>query len=1160
MKVSLSYAKVYCFTLKILAKRDPPRFAAQVRSRGFLTFIYAATGGRMEIVMTERLLFCDGWSFREAPLNTDYNDALTGVFTPVEIPHDYMIYDVNALYRNGEGWYRRTLNVTDKKGVYILRFEGVYMNSTVFVNGLAACEWKYGYSTFEADITPYLSDGDNEIVVRCVYQNPNTRWYSGAGIYRRVWLIKTEEHRIPSDSVYITTEKTDDTWYVHVDTETVGDGDVKSTVLDADGNVLGSAVGASVSIPVIAPRLWDPDDPYLHTVVTELISDGKPVDRAENVFGFRTIRFDTERGFFINGKNLKLHGVCEHHDNGALGSAVNKAALRRKIQKLKTMGVNSIRTSHNMPAVELVELCDEMGIVIIDEAFDMWEHHKTKYDYAAYFSEWYERDVKSWITRDRNHPCVIMWSIGNEIGDTTTERGLEVTKMLIAAVRRHDPRRNAAITVGSNHMRSEWGQKCALELDAVGYNYAEKLYAEHHEKYPTYCIYGSETSSTIQSRGIYHFPHEDKSVTHADHQCSSIFNCTTSWASPNTEYNITRDRAAEYCAGQYIWTGFDYIGEPTPYDTKNSYFGQIDTAGFPKDSYYAYRAEWTDGDSSPMVHITPSVWDFNEGEIIDVTVHSNAARSELYCNGVLVGRFDHDHSVGSMKISEFYKIPYVKGTLSAVAYDKNGNVVARDEVKSFGDPDRIVLEPEKTVVNADGRDMCYVAISTVDADGNHVGNARNRMNVTVSGCGRLVGLDNGDSTDYEQYKCTSRRLFSGRLMAVIAAKAESGEIKVTVSSPDLPTETVTLTALPSTVPAGIEIIDECVTVPEINEIPLRKIELSVIGSKTLTKDSPSANINAKTYPENASVNEIQWCAYSRGIPTELLKIEDSDGGVTVTALADGEYRLRAFSNNGTKYPCVYSEIIFTAEGIGEMFIDPYKRIPAALGADEATQHTQESEGGIRFFDADCHAVFRRVDFGDNGADGFELSLLRVHTPDTPFRLYDVTDSKDELIGEYFFTGSKDWWVYSTNSYKLSSPITGIRDIKIVFTKALVFGGFRFHKINPAYKGIPAGDCNVVYGDDYERRGGAIYNIGNNVTVGFKNVDLSDGAVSVTVRAKTKNERDSIRISIGGDIYTAVFTAEDEEVTLPVSASGIADIDLVFLPGCNFDLHSIRFNK
>ncbi len=1110
--------------------------------------------------MTERKLFCDAWSFRETPLDTPYEDAVSGEFIPIEIPHDYMIYDVNALYRDGEGWYRRTLDHTPDGRLRILRFEGVYMNSTVFVNGESVFEWKYGYSTFECDITSALREGENEIAVRCVYRNPNTRWYSGAGIYRRVWLITADEARLPSDGVYISAMKGDDGWKVHIDTEKLGKGEITSIVLDADGNEIARADGDRCIIPVDAPRLWDPADPYRYTLRTEYRVNGSLCDIAENKFGFRTAVFDCNRGFFLNGRPFKLHGVCEHHDNGALGAAVNEYALRRKIEKLQTMGVNSIRTSHNMPAVELVELCDEYGIVIIDEAFDMWEGHKTRYDYAEYFKDWYKKDVESWIKRDRNHPCVIMWSIGNEIGDTTNRRGYEVASQLAAEVRLHDPRRNAAVTIGSNHMRSEWGQKCGYLIDTVGYNYAEKLYPEHHERHPQFCIYGSETSSTIQSRGIYHFPHENKAVTHEDHQCSSIFNCTTSWASPNTEYNITRDRNAEYCAGQYIWTGFDYIGEPTPYDTKNSYFGQIDTAGFPKDSYYAYRAEWTDGKTAPMVHITPSVWDFNEGEIIDVTVHTNAAKSELYFNGELVGSFSHDHSVSGMQISEFYKLPYQKGTLSAIAYDESGAVVARDEVKSFTDPVRVVLEPEKLEMSANGRELIYVAISTADENGNFVGNGRSRMNVSVSGAGRLVGLDNGDSTDYEPYKCTSRRLFSGRLMAIIASNGKAGKINVSVSSPALEGASVTLSATPAEVPSGIEIIDECAVSPVSDEIPLRKLELKLDGSRTLTKDAPSANLTLTRYPANADEHELVWNAFARGIHTDNIKIEQTPDGAKITALSDGEYRIRVSSKNGTPYDAIYSEICFTADGVGELPIDPYKAMPAVIAASITENAIEESNGGYRYAEPNGYAIYENVDFGKNGAVGFEIALLRAHTPDFPFSLYDITDGSEVLLGNFGFNTIGNWWEYSSNSYALPTVLTGIRRIKVAFPRPVVFGAITFTERLPAFEGISAADCDELYGDAYEKRSDGIYSIGNNVTVRFSELNLGSGASSVTVKAKTRNAADSIRLSIGEKIYSLDFTPNDCSVTVPVEASGVVTADLVFLPGVDFDLYEIKFNK
>lgn len=1119
--------------------------------------------------MTEKRLFCDGWSFTEAPLGTEYDDIMkNGAFVPVEIPHDWMISDTGDLYRTGEGWYRRTINYSPIADRTILRFEGVYMDSTVFVNGQRAYEWKYGYTTFEADITDFLLPGENTVAVRCVYRDPNTRWYSGAGIYRRVWLLTAPETRIVSDGVYIAPKRDGDGWSLTVRTEVTSfSGTVTHRLIDRDGAVTASfeaeiknGVSEAVSI-VPAPHVWDLCDTYLYTLVTELRDAcGDILDRAEDKFGFREIAVDPERGFFINGKHLKLHGVCEHHDLGALGTAVNVSAIRRKLRTLRTMGVNSIRTSHNPPAVELLELCDEMGFLVIDEAFDMWEFSKTKYDYARFFPEWHERDVRSWITRDRNHPCVIMWSIGNEIGDTTNRRGVEVTEELCRLVRVHDPYKNALLTSGSNHMRSEYAQECGMHLDAVGYNYAETLYDEHHRKYPSYCIYGSETASTVQSRGIYHFPHSSKLLTHDDHQCSSIFNCTTSWASKSTEYNITEDRRARYCLGQYIWTGFDYIGEPTPYDTKNSFFGQIDTAGFPKDSYYAYRAEWTDGKKSPMVHITPSYWDFNPGEVIDVTVHSNAARSELYFNGSPVGSFEHDHKSG-MKISEFWRIPYAPGVLTAIAYDENGREVARDEVRTHGDPAHLVLEPDKETMSADGRDLIFLSIYTVDENSVFVGNARNRISVCVTGAGRLVGLDNGDSTDYEQYKCTSRRLFSGRLLAIIASNGEDGDINVTVRSKDLPTSELMLRAAPAKVPEGIEIHGACVPSPDSDEVPLRRISLDSGGVGKLTKSSPSVHIKATLLPANATYRDISWCAVSRGVPVDFVRIEPDGDGATVTALSDGEFRVRAYSNIGTLYPAVISEVCFTAEGVGETRIDPYRQTPGVY-AEGAENMLPEKEGGVRFMQP-ASVIFRRVDFGDVGSDTVNVTMMRYHNSELPFRIYDITGGGEVLLGEFFFVADHPWYTYSTRSYKLARRLTGVCDIRFEFTQALIFGGFRFHESDRAYETLNAVNCDVLYGDAFVREASAVTHIGNNVTVGFTNLDFGDGAKTVTVRGMTRHERDTIELRIGDEVTAVEFERSDEpyEVTVPVAgAVGTADVNVVFLPGCDFDLYSIRFER
>ncbi len=1122
-------------------------------------------------MITTAKLFCDGWEFCETSLGASYGDVMSSdVFRPVEIPHDYMIYDTHALYRTGEGWYRRVYTYAPTEDRTILRFEGVYMDSTVFVNGEAVFEWKYGYTTFEVDVTDHLHEGENVITVRCVYRDPNTRWYSGAGIYRCVWLKTAPVTRIASDGVYISYARLDGgSWRVTVRTELCGceHGTLTHKIVDRDGNAIAS-VESSVDgnicecgMDVESPHLWDIGDTYMYTLSTVLTVGGSIIDAAENSFGFRKIEFRADSGFYLNGRHVKLHGVCEHHDCGALGTAVNKAALRRKLEKLASMGVNSIRTSHNPPAVELLELCDELGFLIIDESFDMWEYPKTQHDYGVYFREWHERDVASWIRRDRNHPCIIMWSIGNEIGDTTSPRGIEVTEELCRLVRVHDPYKNAFTTSGSNHMRNENAQKCGLLLDVVGYNYAESLYDAHHEKYPTYCIYGSETASTVQSRGIYHYPYSSKFLTHDDHQCSSMFNCTTSWASKSTEYNITEDRRARYCAGQYIWTGFDYIGEPTPYETKNSYFGQIDTAGFSKDSYYAYRAEWTDGAVTPFVRISPECWDYNEGEMIDVTVHSNASRSELYFNSSLVGTFDHDHESG-MKISEFWQIPYAPGALTAVAYDKDGNIVARDEVRSFSDPTSIVLEPERGSINADGRDLLFVAISTVDENGTFVANARNRMNVAVTGAGRLVGLDNGDSTDYEQYKSSSRRLFSGRLMAIVAATDEPGDVTVTVSSPSLPTVSVTVPSLPCSVPDGITVIDRCEQSPESGEIPLRKIELST-STRTLTKDAPSVHVSMKSYPTNANCGSIEWTAITRGVAADFVTVDvDENGaGATVTATADGEFALRAYSNIGTPYPAVYSEIHFTAEGVGAHYCDPYRFVPGivATGSDSMLP---EKEGGVRSLASTSSVLFENVDFGPLGSDDVAVTMMRYHNSTLPFSIYDVTEGEEKL-GEFYFVADHPWYTYSTRSYKLPHRLCGLRRIRFDFIQPMIFGGFRFAAPARAYEILRAPDCDVLYGDTYRREGDRIAHIGNNVTVGFAALEFGDGASTVTVCGKTHHERDTVEIRIGDEVTAVDFAASDKpyEVTVSVSgAVGTADVNAVFLPGCDFDLYYIRFNK
>lgn len=468
---------------------------------------------------------------------------------------------------------------------------------------------------------------------------------------------------------------------------------------------------------------------------------------------------------------------------------------------LQEMGVNAIRTAHNMPAVELMELADEMGVLIVSEAFDMWERSKTPYDYARFFPDWWRKDIASWVRRDRNRPSLIMWSIGNEIYDTHAgERGQEVTRMLQDEVLLHDPRGNGFATIGSNYMPWENARKCADIVKVAGYNYGEKYYDAHHAEHPDWIIYGSETCSTVQSRGVYHFPLEQPVLADDDLQCSALGNSSTSWGAKNTETCITGDRDAKYSLGQFLWTGFDYIGEPTPYHTKNSYFGQLDTAGFPKDSCYIYQAEWTDYRISPMVHIFP-YWDFSEGQLIDVRVCSNAPRIELFLDDVSQGTYDIDHENGLQLVGN-WKLPFKAGVLRADAYDEHGQVIASEQRASFGDAASLVLAADKQELAADGQDLIFVTIAAVDANGLPVENANNRVQLSIEGPGRLVGLDNGDSTDYEAYKGTSRRMFSGKLLAIIAGTLEPGAITLRAESAGLAGAEIVLQAVPAVMAAG----------------------------------------------------------------------------------------------------------------------------------------------------------------------------------------------------------------------------------------------------------------------------------------------------------------------------------------------------------------------
>lgn len=1143
-------------------------------------------GGK--VTMSKKRLFNDGWEFTKQPIGSELETIRNGEvsFAPVDLPHDWLIYNTSNLYENSVGWYRKNFIIKKQNKEHtLLRFEGVYMDSGVYVNNKKVGEWKYGYSTFEFDVTEYLMEGENEVIVKVVYQSPNSRWYSGAGIYRDVWLKTYQQDHIVSDGIYISQRKENDIWYVEVDTEVVNSQNIslKHTVFYNNKEIISSKseIEASNIVSEVhmdhqtllmeKPNLWDIETPNLYQLLTELIVDGEVIETELQDFGLRTIEMNPEKGFFINGKNIKLNGVCEHHDLGCLGSAFNKAAMRRKMVILKEMGVNSIRTSHNMPAVGLMELADEMGMLIVTEAFDMWEKAKTEYDYARFFKDWAERDVASWVRRDRNHPSVILWSIGNEIYDTHAgERGQEITRMLMGYVREHDSKVNALITIGSNFMPWENAQKCADIVKIAGYNYAEKYYDQHHKEHPDWVIYGSETASVVQSRGIYHFPYDKSLLSDDDEQCSSLGNSTTSWGAKSTEACIISDRDAKYSMGQYLWSGFDYIGEPTPYHTKNSYFGQIDTAGFKKDSFYVFQAEWTDYKKKPMIHILP-YWDFNPGQMIDVRVCTNAPRMELFLNGELVGSYDVDHENGTQLLG-WWQIPYTPGELKAIAYGDNGEIVATDVQRSCGDAKTIVLEADKNELVADGQDLIFVTISMQDTEGNPVENANNRVQVSVKGAGRLVGLDNGDSTDFDQYKGTSRKLFSGKLLAVIEANCNPGEIIMEVSTAGLESSTVKFNALACDHISGISTLTENMQT-DINtaEIPIRKIEIISEAGNLLGPDLQEVKVKAKRYPENASYKELEWSVVNdKGIKSNIADVKANGEEAIVKAFGDGDFRLRCMAKNGADKIRLISQLEFKATGLGLAYKNPYDFVSAGLYDYGKGDVVNGNERGIATArDGETQVGYKDIDFGDYGSDEITMPIFALSGDKYYIKIWEGMPEEEgsTLIGDVVYQKPSKWNVYQEETFKLNKRLKGITSISFVLNNQKVhLKGFQFKKLNKAFEQLLASECNNIYGDTFTFTEEGVEGIGNNVSLVFDHMNFGEkGIKKLIICGSSPIDKNTIHVRFNGEAgdsnQIVDFTYSEGYVEHEFNLEkviGKQKVTFLFLPGCNFNFKWLRF--
>ena len=1161
-------------------------------------------------------LFNDDFTFAKYSSEASKDELLSGSSAhllsapvPVDIPHDWLIGQVNNLYEDGIGCYRKhfTVPTADRafgESRFFLRFEGVYMDSRCYINGLEVFAWPYGYTTFEFEITPYLIDGDNELVVTVTYQSPNTRWYSGAGIFRNVWLLGKCDTHLVSDGIYASTEPSCDAMNergvfpgesaVIIDTEISASQYetvlLRQTLRDASGRPVATAESAltpnkeeitvcTQTLSVSDARPWDITSPALYELTTELFLPGECaktsvlLDSYTQKLGFRSVRIDPDQGFFLNGRHVKLKGACMHHDLGALGAAVNKAATRRQLLSLLSMGCNAVRTSHNPPSVEFMDLCDELGILVNSEAFDMWELHKTEYDYARFFKDHWKEDVRSWIRRDRNRPSVFFWSIGNEIYDTHGGDGLRITKELRDAVRAIDYRHHAFVTIGSNYAAWDGAQQCADELEASGYNYLERLYDEHHKKYPHWCIYGSETSSTVQSRGVYHFPADVRLLTFADMQCSSLSNCSTNWGAKNPTVVITGDRDTPFSLGQFIWTGWDYIGEPTPYHTKNSYFGQCDTAGFPKDSYYIYQAGWTDAAAHPMVHIVP-FWDFNEGQLIDVQVFSNCPKVELFKDGVSLGTRDIDTLHGK-ELHGSWQVPYTPGELRAVAFDAAGTIVATDRQSSFKDPAEIILTPDKRVLQADGEDMVFVTVTLNDAAGRPVHNARNRMNVSVSGAARLVGLDNGDSTDYDEYKGTSRRLFSGKLLIMLAARKEPGTVNVKVTSAGLPDAELKLQAvLPDTAPDSA-VCASCENTPRItdpavlNEVPVRKIALLLSAPSVLNSDCRELLVTAELYPANATFRDITFRVLTKdGIDSAAIRVTPLEDGrsALITALGDEEEcYLYAFAANGKPHADVISSLAIRSFGLGHATVNPYEFVNA-IRFDASNQNPALSfDGGAFTADEPTWVRYDNVDFGDYGSDTVTIPLFSFSDV-VPIEIWEGTPDEGELLYRGQYEAKSIYNTYQSNKFKLSKRLRGVTSLSIRVPFKLSLHGFVFKRIDKAWAEIGVTELQYASGDAYRVTEDGIHGISNNVDLSFGTFDFGErGARSITITGCSHVPQCTIHLHFTKDgatetqIIDIPKTDEAETFTFALEpVYGACTVNFIFLPGTDFDLISFRF--
>lgn len=732
--------------------------------------------------------------FKWRELNLPHDWSIEGNFRP-DNPSGHQ----GGLLPGGVGWYRKkfALDNTLAKKFFIV-FDGVYKNSTVYINGQALGTRPYGYATFQYDLTPYVHEGENVLAVKVDNsKQPDSRWYTGAGIYRHVWLITSSQVYVGPWGTFVTTPRVSEKEAtVNIATTVFNDSPenaglkISSSIIDPSGKEVATLSQAqkiqasknlvlNSSLKIRSPQLWNTENPNLYQLVTRIYRGNELKDTYKTSFGIRSLQFRADSGFYLNGKNVKILGVCNHHDLGALGAAINERALQRQLELLKSMGCNGIRCSHNLMAPELLDLCDRMGFLVMDETFDCWYIGKdaAPFGFQNYFKDWHEREITDMVLRDRNHPSVVFWSIGNEIKEQWfpgSTNGGDIARELVATIKKYDTTRFT--TSAFNFVRDADKKGMTAAVDVVGFNYSIDAYDEIRQKHPDWFYLASETTSQFDSRGVYHFTLDTIVKTFPDGQ-TSAFDDKGGGTTAEEAWLAVRNRP--WMSGMYIWTGFDYFGEPSPYEKQavSSYFGVFDLCGFPKDSYYFYKSQWT---KEPVLHLLPH-WNWTEGQLIDVVAYTNCDEVRLFLNGTPIGtkKLSDTH-----KLSLRWKVPFKAGTLRAEGY-KNGKQIALDEVKTAGDAAKIELIADRSVLAADGRDLSFVTVKITDENGVIIPNADNLVHFALEGEGKLAGVGNGNAVSQEPAKGHERHAFSGMCQAIVQSTGNPGNIVLTASSPGL---------------------------------------------------------------------------------------------------------------------------------------------------------------------------------------------------------------------------------------------------------------------------------------------------------------------------------------------------------------------------------------